>query len=51
MELMTKQGFKQTEVGLIPEDWSLKLLDEITDVIDPHPSHRAPAETKTGVPF
>jgi type I restriction enzyme S subunit len=23
MELMTKQGFKQTEVGLIPEDWDV----------------------------
>ena len=24
MELMTKQGYKQTEVGLIPEDWDAK---------------------------
>ena len=23
MELMTKQGYKQTEVGLIPEDWEI----------------------------
>jgi len=24
MELMTKQGYKQTEVGLIPEDWDIE---------------------------
>jgi type I restriction enzyme S subunit len=50
MEL-TKSKFKQTEVGLIPEDWEIKLLDELTDVIDPHPSHRAPSEIYSGIPF
>jgi type I restriction enzyme S subunit len=29
MELTIKQGYKQTEVGLIPEDWGLVPLDEI----------------------
>ena len=29
MELMTKQGFKQTEVGLIPEDWDAKRIGDI----------------------
>lgn len=29
MELMTKQGYKETEVGLIPEDWGLVYFDEI----------------------
>jgi restriction endonuclease S subunit len=33
MELMTKQGFKQTEVGLIPEDWEVKKLGELTELI------------------
>ena len=32
MELITKQGYKQTEVGLIPEDWTLKLLGEIAKI-------------------
>jgi type I restriction enzyme S subunit len=32
MELMEKHGFKQTEVGLIPEDWSLKEFKEIFKV-------------------
>lgn len=49
MEL--KQGYKQTEVGLIPSDWEVKLLDELTDVIDPHPSHRAPISVSNGIPF
>jgi len=29
MELMTKQGFKQTEVGLIPEDWKLVHFSDV----------------------
>ncbi|WP_278035175.1 restriction endonuclease subunit S [Flavobacterium nitratireducens] len=29
MELMEKQGFKQTEVGLIPDDWNVKKLEEV----------------------
>lgn len=29
MELMEKQGYKQTEVGLIPEDWRVCDLDQI----------------------
>ncbi|CAA0148289.1 restriction endonuclease subunit S [Tenacibaculum maritimum] len=30
MELTTKQGFKKTEVGLIPKDWKVILVDDIT---------------------
>jgi len=33
MELMTKQGYKQTEVGLIPEDWSTLTIEEVANVI------------------
>jgi type I restriction enzyme S subunit len=33
MELMAKQGFKQTEVGLIPEDWEIVKFNEIGDAI------------------
>ncbi|CAA0155377.1 conserved hypothetical protein [Tenacibaculum maritimum] len=32
MELATKQGFKQTEVGLIPEDWSLKNIGDLSTI-------------------
>ena len=31
--------------------WKQKKLGEIANIIDPHPSHRAPEETKEGVPF
>lgn len=29
MELMNKKVFKETEVGLIPEDWNVKKLEEV----------------------
>lgn len=30
---MVKKGFKQTEIGLIPEDWEVKKLGEVADVV------------------
>jgi len=33
MELMTKQSFKQTEVGLIPEDWDSSPITKLTKEI------------------
>jgi type I restriction enzyme S subunit len=33
MELIIKQGYKQTEVGLIPEDWSTLTIEEVANVI------------------
>lgn len=46
-----KQGYKQTDIGVIPEDWEVKSLDKLANVIDPHPSHRAPLELTNGIPF
>jgi len=31
MELITKQGYKQTEVGLIPEDWNFVKIQTLMD--------------------
>ena len=45
------QEFKETEIGKIPKYWEIKQLKEIADVIDPHPSHRAPKEVQIGFPF
>lgn len=28
------KGYKQTEVGVIPEDWEVKKLGEIVDFLD-----------------
>ena len=33
------------------KEWPLVRLDSVCDVIDPHPSHRAPERTESGVPF
>ena len=32
-------------------EWEVKRLGSVADVIDPHPSHRAPAEVPNGIPF
>ena len=45
------QEFKETEIGRIPVDWEVKELKQVADVIDPHPSHRAPKEVQVGFPF
>ena len=34
-----------------PVQWKTKRLEEVSDVIDPHPSHRAPAIDPNGIPF
>ncbi len=33
------------------EDWEQRKLGDITKIIDPHPSHRAPPEVIDGIPF
>ncbi|EJG0999041.1 restriction endonuclease subunit S [Vibrio parahaemolyticus] len=35
----------------IPDGWDLVPLEYFADVIDPHPSHRAPKEVEHGFPF
>ena len=47
----TPKAYKDSELGQIPEDWSVMQLDQICDVVDPHPSHRAPPEVSNGIPF
>ena len=49
MEL--KAGYKQTEVGIIPEDWEISSMNTIADIIDPQPDHRTPPETGNGEPY
>lgn len=45
-----KQGAMQEL--LRPKDgWCEKKLEDIAEVIDPHPSHRAPPEVPDGIPF
>ena len=47
MEL--KAGYKQTEVGVIPEDWDLRKLGEISTIRDG--THQTPKYVENGIPF
>lgn len=38
-------------IGKIPKHWSLSKLERVSDVIDPHPSHRNPPLESNGIPF
>ena len=38
-------------LGKLPVGWSVGTLDQYAEVIDPHPSHRAPTEVVNGYPF
>lgn len=43
--------FKDSPLGQIPHSWEVVKLEDVCDVIDPHPSHRAPKEDSNGFPF
>ncbi|WP_294188843.1 restriction endonuclease subunit S [uncultured Clostridium sp.] len=43
-------NFRNSEIDIY-SDWSLIELGKVADVLDPHPSHRAPKATKGGFPF
>ena len=44
-------SFEESELGEIPSGWEFKQLGSVADVIDPHPSHRAPEAIEEGYPF
>jgi len=46
-----REGYKETEIGVIPVDWEVVELGKVSDILDPHPSHRAPKEDPHGFPF
>ncbi|MCD9580713.1 restriction endonuclease subunit S [Tenacibaculum maritimum] len=48
MELTTKQGFKQTEVGLIPEDWRYSNFGELISNLCYGPRFSSKDYSKTG---
>ena len=54
-KLLTKgidhKKFIDTDIGIIPDNWKLKKMSDIADIIDPHPSHRAPPINLDGIPF
>jgi type I restriction enzyme, S subunit len=46
---MVKQGYKQTDVGIIPMDWEVKSLGDIFTIRDG--THQTPIYVNNGVPF
>jgi len=46
---IAKSGYKQTEVGMIPDDWEVKRLGEMADVYDG--THQTPTYVEYGIPF
>lgn len=46
-----KMVYNPTLKREIPEGWELVPIEHFADVIDPHPSHRAPKEVVNGFPF
>lgn len=48
---INNKKFRDTDIGIIPDNWKLKRMSDIADIIDPHPSHRAPPINLDGIPF
>jgi type I restriction enzyme S subunit len=44
-------GYKQTEVGNIPEEWGVSAFESVARIIDPQPDHRTPPEAFGGDPY
>jgi type I restriction enzyme S subunit len=49
--MVVEEGFNETGIGIFPNDWVISELEMISEVIDPHPSHRAPSIDINGIPF
>ena len=51
---MKETKFKQTDIGLIPEDWVVKCVGDYADILNGDRSERYPKDdelVKRGVPF
>ena len=44
-----RPGYKQTDVGVIPEEWAIKLLGEVAVIKDG--THQTPMYVTVGIPF
>jgi type I restriction enzyme S subunit len=45
------EQFKDSQVGRMPEEWEVVRFEELADVIDPQPDHRAPPAVRDGEPY
>lgn len=52
-KMFPKEGADRPEIRFagFTDPWEQRKLGDISKVIDPHPSHRAPAATEEGIPF
>ncbi len=52
-KMFPKNGEKTPEIRFqgFTDDWEQRKLGKLANIIDPHPSHRAPSEVKNGIPF
>lgn len=53
LEMFPAQGERKPKRRFagFTDDWKQRELGDIADVIDPHPSHRAPEKKTVGIPF
>ena len=49
MNKQIPQGYKQTKVGIIPEDWEVVKLGDVANIYDG--THMTPTYTTKGIPF
>lgn len=43
--------YQETVIGWIPQEWRVRELWTVADVLDPQPDHRTPPESEEGVPY
>ena len=59
MNSISQPHFNMKEIKSIPslrfknffDNWEVSRLNQVSEVIDPHPSHRAPKSEEKGIPF
>jgi len=49
--MVIKQGYKQTELGIIPEDWTLETIENIADVIMGQSPLGDSYDSRNGIPL
>jgi type I restriction enzyme S subunit len=51
LDQVVPEGYKQTDIGVIPEEWKVATIEELAAIVDPQPDHRTPPESSNGEPY
>ncbi|GIU51468.1 hypothetical protein TUM4438_41200 [Shewanella sairae] len=51
LEQVVPEGYKQTDIGVIPQGWKVSTIEGVAAIIDPQPDHRTPPESSNGDPY